>query len=29
MGLPLWALAFAGTLFVLEGRRHEDAAADG
>lgn len=24
MGLPLWALALAGTLFVLEGRRRED-----
>ena len=25
MGLPLWALAVAGTLFVLEGRRREPA----
>ena len=24
MGLPLWALALAGTLFLLEGRKHED-----
>src|SRR3954447_19865971 len=24
MGLPLWALALAGTLFVLEGRRRDD-----
>jgi len=24
MGLPLWALAVAGTLFVLEGRRRSD-----
>ncbi len=24
MGLPLWALALAGTLFLLEGRKRED-----
>jgi hypothetical protein len=24
MGLPLWALAVAGTLFVLEGQRRTD-----